>query len=106
MYNRYIRGSDGWYERIPQPETPPPPPPPPSPPPPPPPDFSPPPKPPPPPPPGGGLPDLRFFDQLLQKLHLRDVDSGDLLLRLILFLLFRQEADEEALFALGLFLIL
>ncbi|MBO4854343.1 MAG: hypothetical protein J5482_04305 [Oscillospiraceae bacterium] len=100
MYNRYIRGSDGWHERIPQPESPPPPPPPPA-------DFSPPPKPPPPPPPpGGGLPDLRLFDQLLQKLHLHDVDSGDLLLLLILFLLFRQEADEEALFALGLLLIL
>ena len=52
------------------------------------------------------MPDLRFFDQLLQQLHLRDVDSGDLLLLLILFLLFRQEADEEALIALGLLLIL
>ena len=97
MYNRYIRGSDGWYERIPQPETPPPPPPP---------NPLPPPKPPPPSPAPGGLPDLRFLDQLLEKLHLRDVDSGDLLLLLILFLLFRQEADEEALFALGLLLIL
>ena len=34
------------------------------------------------------------------------MDSGDLLLLLILFLLFRQEADEEVLIALGLLLIL
>jgi hypothetical protein len=42
----------------------------------------------------------------LDKLHLGDMDSGDLLLLLILFLLFRQEADEEVLIALGLLLIL
>ena len=113
MYNRYIRNGGGWYERVPEAEAAPPPPPmadfppPGSPPPPPPPQpgISPPPDATPP-PPGDGLPDLRFFDQLLQKLHLRDVDSGDLLLLLILFLLFRQEADEEALIALGLLLIL
>lgn len=46
------------------------------------------------------------MDRLLDKLHLGDLDSGDLLLLLILFLLFRQEADEEVLIALGLLLIL
>ena len=93
MYNRYVRGEAGRYERIPQEEraTPPPPPPPP-----------PPPAPPSPPP----LPDVHMLDQLLERLHLKDVDTGDLLLLLILFLLFRQEADEEVLIALGLLLIL
>lgn len=104
MYNRYIRDDSGRYERVPQYDAPPPPPPPrrepeqaASPPP-----FH----EPPPPPPKPDLPDLRFFDRLLDKLHLGDMDSGDLLLLLILFLLFRQEADEEVLIALGLLLIL
>ena len=94
MYNRYVRGEAGRYERIPQEEraTPPPPPPPP------------PPAPPSPPPPP--LPDVHMLDQLLERLHLKGVDTGDLLLLLILFLLFRQEADEEVLIALGLLLIL
>ena len=35
-----------------------------------------------------------------------DIDSGDLLLLLILFFLFREEADEEVLIAIGLLLIL
>ena len=110
MYNRYIRDDSGRYERVPQYDTPP---------------ASPPPPPPPPPmheqeperpipppyqeptpQPKPRLPDLWFFDQLLDKLHLGDMDSGDLLLLLILFLLFRQEADEEVLIALGLLLIL
>lgn len=47
-----------------------------------------------------------MLDQLLERLHLKDVDTGDLLLLLIFFLLFRQEADEEVLIALGLLLIL
>ena len=111
MYNRYIRDDYGRYERVPQFDTPPADPPPP---PPPPPRherdpeqsaFSPPPYETPP-PPKAKLPDLKFFDQLLDKLHLGDMDSGDLLLLLILFLLFRQEADEEVLIALGLLLIL
>ena len=86
MYNRYIRRDDGCYERVVQPEGPPCPP----------------------PPPEGvhGPPELHLLDALLEKLHLRDLDSGDLLLLLILFLLFRQEADEEILIALGLLLIL
>jgi len=108
MYNRYIRDDYGRFERVPQYDVPP---------------QSPPPPPPihereperstPPPPfqeqpplPKPKLPDLHFFDQLLDKLHLGDMDSGDLLLLLILFLLFRQEADEEVLIALGLLLIL
>ena len=108
MYNRYIRNDFGRYERVPQhdahdaPTMPPvreapQPPPPPS-------D-----RPPPPPSPPDQRPpaiDLSFFDRLLDKLHLGDLDSGDLLLLLILFLLFRQEADEEVLIALGLLLIL
>jgi hypothetical protein len=61
----------------------------------------PPPSPAPPPP-----PDLRLFDKVLESLHLGELDSGDLLLLLILFLLFRQDADEEILIALGLLLIL
>ena len=100
MYNRYIRNNIGYYERVPQyddPSIPPPPP-----------------RPEPsapffyesPSPPKPKLPDLHFFDQLLDKLHLGDLDSGDLLLLLILFLLFRQDADEEVLIALGLLLIL
>jgi len=84
MYNRYIPRDEGPYRPVPPPEPPrhrePPPPPPPK--------------------------ELHMLDHLLDRLHLRDLDSGDLLLLLILFLLFRQEADEEALIALGLLLIL
>jgi len=43
---------------------------------------------------------------LLDKLHLDNVDSGDLILLLMIFFLFREEADEELLIALGLLLIL
>ncbi len=98
MYNRYIRDEWGGHRRVSQwePEVPPPafeqPPPPPP---------MPPPSPAPPPP-----PDLRLFDKVLESLHLGELDSGDLLLLLILFLLFRQDADEEILIALGLLLIL
>lgn len=103
MYNRYIRNEQGAYSRIPQQEPAPgpvsgrPPPPPPS-------------EPPPPPPGGdsspGSPPEGRFLDRLLSRLHLGDIDSGDLLLLLILFFLFREEADEEVLIAIGLLLIL
>jgi len=106
MYNRYIRDDTGRYERVPQFDVPPAPPPPP-------PVHEREPERPAKPPPfqelplqKPKLPDLHFFDQLLDKLHLGDMDSGDLLLLLILFLLFRQEADEEVLIALGLLLIL
>lgn len=120
MYNRYIRNEQGAYSRIPQQEPPsvpeavsgrP---------------FSPPPPGSPPPPQGNSSPDVpppggtppkpqepsprppegRFLDRLLSRLHLGDIDSGDLLLLLILFFLFREEADEEVLIAIGLLLIL
>ena len=49
---------------------------------------------------GGSLRDL------LDRFHLDRIDSGDLLLLGLLFLLYREGADEELLFALGLLLIL
>lgn len=82
MYNRYIRNDTGQYERVPEQE-------------------------PPPrqtdgPPPGGrGL-----LSGILEKLNLKDLDKGDLLLLFILFLLLREGEDEELLIALGLLLIL
>ena len=107
MYNRYIRNDNGVYTRIPQeerqqqPQQPPqqqsprqPPPP----------------APPPPPPSGGnscrsdGL--TGFLRHFLDQLHLDHVDTGDLILLVLLFFLFREDADEELLVALGLLLIL
>ena len=105
MYNRYIRTENGDYTRISMADTPLPP------------EFSHPtppqsvPSPPPlpaetasefPPRP----PEARAVNQLLQHFSLSDIDAGDLLLLAILFLLMRQDADEELLFALGLLLIL
>ena len=94
MYNRYIRNDDGVYARQPQPEPQPqaPPPPPPR-------------HEPQPPPPklGGQLP---LLSGMLDKLHLGDIDIGDLLLLLLLFHLFREDGDEELLIAIGLLLIL
>ena len=114
MYNRYIRNDQGGYTRIPQEDAPPPrqegrpaaqaP------------EPDPPPRgsggPPPgadPPPAGGlfggeGLPGA--LRGILDQLHLDRIDSGDLLLLGLLFLLFREGADEELLVALGLLLIL
>ena len=111
MYNRYVRNDSGTYTRIPEEPLPPlshdghggnghhdhg--------------DHFPPPPPPPPPPPlgsarrGDGISGmLRGF---LDQFHLSDIDSGDLLLLGLLFFLFREEADEELLIALGLLLIL
>lgn len=43
---------------------------------------------------------------ILDKLKLSDIDTGDLLLLVILFLLFRDGGDDELLIALGLLLIL
>ena len=43
---------------------------------------------------------------ILGKLRLDEIDSGDLLLLVLLFLLFRESEDEELLIALGLLLIL
>lgn len=93
MYNRYIRNEQGAYSRIPQQEPAPGP-------------VSGRPPPPPPPEPSPRPPEGRFLDRLLSRLHLGDIDSGDLLLLLILFFLFREEADEEVLIAIGLLLIL
>lgn len=107
MYNRYIRNDQGGYTRVPhpdqsqhqpkgpaekrsqlqQPSTP---------------TSAPPPHSQHPP----QNPERNFFNQLLKSLHLGDLDSGDLLLLLILFLLFREKADEELLIAIGLLLIL
>lgn len=101
MYNRYVRNDQGVYQRIPTPEPPPPP------------------RQAPsrdersvPPRPGqtprptstGGLGNL--LSGLLGKLHLDHIDTGDLLLLAILFLLFQEDGDEELLMALGLLLIL
>ena len=119
MYNRYIRGDGGTYTRIsaedaplppPEPQRSPQPPQRPAAPPPPRPQEAPPvqgappdepPRRPPPPAPERGL-----LNGLLEKLHLSDLDAGDILLLILLFFLFRQEADEELLIAIGLLLIL
>lgn len=105
MYNRYIRNDRGTYTRIPQedpssspqesykatsepPRT----------------DFH---------PPKHSQEERRWTDGLtgflrhiLDQLHLDHVDTGDLLLLILLFFLFREDADEELLVALGLLLIL
>lgn len=117
MYNRYIRNDNGAYTRIPQEEqrrtsapkpasqaapehhqhqsSPPP---------------SPPPTPPSSMPTGssGRRSDslTGFLRHILDQLHLEHVDTGDLLLLVLLFFLFREDADEELLVALGLLLIL
>ena len=127
MYNRYIRNDRGTYTRITEddgtprrPSSAPAPPPdmsgrPPEPPPPeaahrppPPPDMSH--RPPPPdaphrPPPQPPIHD-GFLRHLLDVSRLENVDTGDLLLLCLLFLLYREGADEELLVALGLLLIL
>lgn len=91
LYNRYVRGDDGNYARVPFDDTPPPP------------RQS---GGPPPPPPPQGAPERGFFNDLLGKLHLSDLDAGDLLLLFLLFYLSKQKADEELLIAIGLLLIL
>lgn len=126
MYNRYIRNDNGSYTRIPQDEPPkgspkpptaeeaapqthrPPSPEPETQ------DYGsrrPPVGPPPPPPKGGGAAHLTdglssFLRHVLDQLHLDHVDTGDLLLLILLFFLFREDADEELLVSLGLLLIL
>lgn len=116
MYNRYIRNDRGVYTRIPEeearaeehtrpnpssppprPNSPPPPPPPPR-------GTPPPPHPPPPEAIVDGI--TRFLRKTLDRFHLENVDTGDLLLLLLLFLLFEEDADDELLIALGLLLIL
>lgn len=114
MYNRYIRNDNGTYTRIPQEEASPPsrnpeqPR-----------QSTPEPEPhenqqrstgsPPPPPKGNthltdGL--SSFLRHILDQLHMDHVDTGDLLLLILLFFLFREDADEELLVSLGLLLIL
>lgn len=102
MYNRYIRNDNGSYSRVPQEE------------------HHAPPKQEPPRQehreehqeihrsPSSGKSDgltgiLRHF---LDQFHLEGVDTGDLLLLGLLFLLSQEKADEETLIALGLLLIL
>lgn len=102
MYNRYIRNDDSQYARQSHPETrrESPPPHPPS-------QPEAPPRhhePPPPPPKGGGQ--IPLLSGILDKLHLGDIDIGDLLLLLLLFHLFKENGDEELLIAIGLLLIL
>lgn len=99
MYNRYTRNDSGVYTRMPQPDPPPPtagkP------------QNSPlPNRPPPIPPPAPQRPERDMLNRILEKLHLGDLDAGDLLVLLLLFMLFREKADEELLIALGLLLIL
>ncbi len=89
MYNRYIRNDSGSYTRIPEEER-----------------QSPPPSGPPPPPQSGSDGLSGFLRHFLDQFHLDHVDTGDLLLLGLLFFLFREDADEELLVALGLLLIL
>ena len=56
--------------------------------------------------PGGEQNDAGVFQHILSRLHLADLDTGDLLLLAIMFLLFKDNGDEELLMALGLLLIL
>lgn len=60
---------------------------------------------------GGGVGHLTdglssFLRHILDQLHMDHVDTGDLLLLILLFFLFREDADEELLVSLGLLLIL
>ena len=87
MYNRYIQRDDGVYQQIPRQE-----------------EAPPPPRREPPPRAEGRL--GGFLDQLLEKLHLQDIDKGDILLLLILLFLYDQGEDEELLTALGLLFLL
>lgn len=57
-------------------------------------------------PPSPQRPERDLLNRILEKLHLGDLDAGDLLVLLLLFMLFRENADEELLIALGLLLIL
>ena len=110
MYNRYVRNDDGVYRRVTVPDPP----------------INEPPQSPPqrahPPPKaqaappnpqphdfsllGGFLGRNGLLSGILDKLNLNDIDTGDLLLLAILFLLYREDGDDELLIALGLLLIL
>ncbi len=58
--------------------------------------------------PGGRSADglTSFLRHILDQLHMDHVDTGDMILLVLLFFLFREDADEELLVALGLLLIL
>ena len=98
MYNRYIRSDDGTYQRIPRSEQ----------------------EPQeeqrrshwesPPPQSQSDEDDQEtkggFLRKILDKLNLKDVDTGDILLLLLLLFLFSEGEDEELMFAIGLLLIL
>lgn len=104
MYDRYARGDRGNYVRASLDDGPLPPPRRPS-------GQAPPPPRPQPPPPQSGPPpkrppEIAFGKGILDALHLDDLDTGDLLLLFLLFFLFKQQADEELLIAIGLLLIL
>lgn len=95
MYNRYAQNDNGIYEPLSMPEMPPPPPP----------------KQPHRQPPPREEQNIEqklsdFLPRILEKVHLKDVDTADILLLLILFFLFEEKADDELLIALGLLLIL
>lgn len=47
-----------------------------------------------------------LLGRILDRLHLQELDSADLLLLALLFFLFEEKADDELLIALGLLLIL
>lgn len=107
MYDRYARDNRGNYVRASLDDSPLPPPPrkPSG-------QASPPPRPQQPPkppqsgPPPKRPPEIAFGKSILDALHLDDLDTGDLLLLFLLFFLFKQQADEELLIAIGLLLIL
>ena len=91
MYNRYIRDRQGTFTRISDPM-----------------EQAPAACPPPPCSDGPSENDASFLRRLLRKFGMEQVDTGDLLLLLILFLLFSEgaEKDEELMITLGLLLIL
>ena len=81
MYNRY-QGNSGRVERVPdapQPSI----------------------RPRPPAPPAGNNKPPPGLQQLLQKFSLADLESEDLLLILVLYLMYRESGDKELLFILG-----
>lgn len=107
MYNRYVRNDEGVYRHMPAAQSPAP-------------DHHTPQeeqKPPhnrcrtatcgpPPSSPGSLLGKDGLLSGILGKLRLDEIDTGDLLLLVLLFLLFREGEDDELLIALGLLLIL
>ena len=83
MYNRYIQTDNGGYCPVPPPDSP---------------------------PPSGGEPSAAgeggFLQKILGRLKLKDIDTGDLLLLLLIALLFSEGDDAELLLALALVFLL